>query len=407
MIIPHSIRSVITAAAALSSSSPKTSRSEPYTYTNTISIRAINAEYARAASSAITALDGFYVKDSFRWKNIGGWIAANVYNDIMDYELWSNTKTYRNTYGASLLTIATSTAAQEKAGSTNNFNDDQLWWCLAMIRAYQNYGHRELLDQSIKQWRTIGANAQLFKSDQGTKVTKGGIVRDVAIPIDCDVDGAVYWASAKDSGLNAISTSLYAQVGAWLFDITGDPSFRGPSEAAIGWLQRMMLDPKTGIMNIDALMPGGCKKVLGSLTYNTGVYIGALTSLYMTTGNVNYLDQATFSVTTATTGGFGNNPALVIDQQADLTANGDGVQWRDILFRNIADFTITIGTKGQVSADLRSKIGAFFRANYVQIQSKARFGNLYSANWYGKLNEGSDWGTGSVLSNFIGSMLIL
>ncbi|KAG4436673.1 hypothetical protein IFR05_007852 [Cadophora sp. M221] len=402
MIIPHSVRSIITAAATLSSTIVKTSRHD----TNTLIIRAINADYAKVATSAITALDGFYAKDSFRWKNIGGWMAANVYNDIMDYDLWSNTRTYENTYGASLLTIATSTAAQQKAGSTNDFNDDQLWWCLAMIRAYQNYGHRELLDQSIKQWRAIAANAQVFKSDQGTKVKKGGIERDTPIPADCDVDGAIYWASASNSGLNAISTSLFAQVGAWLLAITGDTSFRGPTDSAINWLQRMMLDKKSGIMNVDALTAGGCTKHPGSLTYNTGTYIGALTSLYMTTGDAKYLDQATLSVTSATTGAFGNKPALVIDQQADLTANGDGVQWRDVLFRNIADFYITIGSRGKVSNDLKGKVSAFFKANYDQIQSKARFGDLYAANWYGIIKSGSDWGTGSVLGNFIGSMLV-
>jgi len=407
MIIPHSIRSIMTAAATLSSTDIKTSRSITDSNTNILTPRAINANYASVATSAITALDGFYMKDSFRWKNIGGWIAANVYNDIMDFDLWSKTKKYESTYGASLLTIATSTAAQKTADSTNDFNDDQLWWCLAMIRAYQNYGHKELLDQSIKQWRAISANAQIFKSDQGTKVSKGGIDRDTAIPADCDIDGAVYWASAGDSGLNAISTSLFAQVGAWLLAITGDASFRGPTDSAINWLQRMMLDKKTGIMNIDALTAGGCTKHLGSLTYNTGTYIGALTSLYMTTGDAKYLDAATLSVTSSVTGSFGNNPALVIDQQADLTANGDGVQWRDVLFRNLADFYTTIGSRGKVSDDLKGKIAAFFKANYDQIQSKARFGDLYSANWYGKLNAGSDWGTGSVLANFIGSMLVL
>ena len=397
----------MTTVAVLSSTDIKTSRSITDTNTNILTPRAINANYANVATSAITALDNFYMKDSFRWKNIGGWIAANVYNDIMDFDLWSKTKRYESTYGASLLTIATSTAAQETADSTNDFNDDQLWWCLAMIRAYQNYGHKELLDQSIKQWRAISANAQIFKSDQGTKVSKGGIDRDTTIPADCDIDGAVYWASAGDSGLNAISTSLFAQVGAWLLAITGDASFRGPTDSAINWLQRIMLDKKTGIMNIDALTAGGCTKHLGSLTYNTGTYIGALTSLYMTTGDAKYLDAATLSVTSSVTGSFGNNPPLVIDQQADLTANGDGVQWRDVLFRNLADFYITIGSRGKVSEDLKGKIAAFFKANYDQIQSKARFGDLYSANWYGKLNAGSDWGTGSVLANFIGSMLVL
>lgn len=401
MIIPHSVRSILTAAAALSSRNPQASHS-------TIQSRAVNTQYAKEATSAISALDSFYQKDKFTWKGIGGWIAANVYHDIMDFDLFSGSKRFQDTYGAALLTIATSPDGQNKAQSVNEFNDDQLWWCLAMIRAYQNYGHQAALDQAIKQWKAIGANAQVFKSDQGKPVNKGGIARNDAIPATCDVDGAVYWSSKGDSGLNAISTSLYAQVGAWLYAITGDATtFRGPSDRALAWLQRVMLDPKTGIMVIDGLAVKNCQLNRGSLTYNTGVYIGALTSLYMTTRDGRYLDAALLSVDTATSGFFGDAPRLVLSEASELTAPGDAIQWRDILLRNLYDFVHTIGSVGRVDAPLKGQIAAFFKANYDQIQREARFGNLYAANWFGKMKSGSDWGTGSVLSSLLGSTLLL
>ncbi|EKD11981.1 glycoside hydrolase family 76 protein [Drepanopeziza brunnea f. sp. 'multigermtubi' MB_m1] len=403
MIIPLSVRSIVTAAAAISSRGTQTTQPS-------LTSRAINVDHARVATSAISALDSFYQKDNLVWKNVRGWIAANVYNDIMDFDLFSHTRQHENTYGAALLTIATSAAAQEKVGSVNDFNDDQLWWCLAMIRAYQNYGHRAPLDQAIRQWKSIGANAQLSHADQGTtpSITPGGIQRDAAIPAGCDVDGAVYWSSQRSSGLNAISTSLYAQVGAWLFALTGDAkTFRGPTDRALAWLQRVTLDPATGIMVVDGLTVQGCKKNPGALTYNTGVYIGALTSMYMSTRDAKYLAAARISVKSATTGAFGNSPPLVVSEASALTTPGDAVQWRDILFRNLYDFYDSVNGVGQVDGVLKSQMQAFFRANYDQIQGKARFGNLYAANWFGKMSTGSDWGTGSVLSNLLGSMLLL
>ncbi|PBP24109.1 glycoside hydrolase family 76 protein [Diplocarpon rosae] len=402
MILPLSVRSLVTATVAISSrenqvAPPETSRA------------AVNPELAQTASSAINALGNFYSKERLQWTNISSWVAANVYNDIMDFDLFANTKQYEETYGASLRTVATSPDAQKAVQSVNEFNDDQLWWCLAMIRAYQNYGHKELLDQSIKQWKDIGADAQVFKSDQGTTVTKGGIKRDMPIPADCDVDGAVYWSSETHSALNAISTSLYAQVGAWLWAITQDQAFRGPTDSALGWLQRRMLDSKTGIMAVDALVPDGCELKPGALTYNTGVYIGALTSMYMSSRDTKYLDAATLSATSTANGAFGNNydANLVITEESELVERKDAVQWRDALFRNMADFYITIGAAGAISDGLKSNIKAFFQANYDRVQQQARFGDLYAANWWGKLNTGSDWGTGSVLGLLVGAALVL
>ncbi|KAF4633100.1 hypothetical protein G7Y89_g5026 [Cudoniella acicularis] len=367
------------------------------------------ASYSSVATAAITAMTKTYSTSSLQWAGVGGWEAANAYNDIMDMDLRTGQKAYESTYGASLLSIATSTASQQKVQSTDNYNDDQLWWCLAMIRAYQNYKHPELLTQAENQWKAIGAKAQVFKKDQGTTVTKMGLTRTPAIPANCDVDGAVYWSSDANSGLNAISTGLFAQVGAWLYAITGDTQYLGPSLSALGWLQRMMLDPATGILHIDSYTMDGCTEHFGSLTYNTGVYIGTLSSLWLSTGDQKYYTALNFTATTSVTGFFGNEPAapLVVDQQNDLTAPGDGVMWRDVLFRNIVDFYTVMQIKKQDNPVLMGRIKTWWKSNYNQIQTKAKFGDLYAANWFGKITSGSDWGTASVLSVLVGGMIVL
>ena len=152
----------------------------------------------------------------------------------------------------------------------------------------------------------------------------------------------------------------------------------------------MMLSQSTRIMDIDSLSLARCKKHPGSLTYNTGVYSSALTSLYRSTGESNYLTLALQSVTSSVTGSFGDSSPLVIDEEDDITSNGNPVQWRDVLFRNIVDFYVSLVLKGSVDSGLQSQVQAFFTANYNQIQSRARFGDLYATNWFGLIQSGSD-----------------
>jgi hypothetical protein len=137
-----------------------------------------------------------------------------------------------------------------------------------------------------------------------------------------------------------------------------------------------------------------------------GVYLGIMTTLYRVTSDSDYLTWATLTATTSVTGYFGNSPALVVTQQDDITAPGDAVQWRDVLFRNLIDFYKLL-TADNLNTTLQSQIQAFFQANYNQIMANAKFDELYAANWFGEIPYGSDWGTGSVLCVLLGALVVL
>jgi lysophospholipase L1-like esterase len=229
---------------------------------------------ASSAHSVVTAAIGsmseFYSTAAHEWTNVKGWDAANVFNDIMDYDHWEGTTTYASDYGQALLDIATTPSLQSSVGSTDGYNDDQLWWCLAMLRAYENLGHSQLLSQTVTQFNQISATSLLLAADSGTTPNKGGIARTNTIPASCDVDGAVYWNQNPDSSITAISTGLYAQVAAWLLQITGDASYRVAADKSLDWLRRNVLSTSEGILTTDNIALPGCTKNPGSLTYNTG-----------------------------------------------------------------------------------------------------------------------------------------
>ena len=115
---------------------------------------------------------------------------------------------------------------------------------------------------------------------------------------------------------------------------------------------------------------------------------------------------ANLTATYSTIGYFGNSPPLVVTEQDDITAPGDAVQWRDVLFRNLIDLYKLL-VADNINTTLQNDIKAFFQANYNQIVNKAKFDQLHAANWFGEIQFGSDWGTGSVLSVLLGALVVL
>ncbi|TVY81459.1 hypothetical protein LSUE1_G001867 [Lachnellula suecica] len=348
-----------------------------------------------------------------QWANISGWEAANVYNDIIDNDRYSGDNTWQSSYGAALSAIASTPSLQNGRAQTEDmYTDDRLWWCLAMLRTYDTYDRGNMkntaLLAAINSYDTIAKQSLLSSKDSGTMPSG----RSIQIKAGCDVDGAVYWTSQATSPVTSISTSLFAEVSAWLFDITSNSTYHDNAVKSLGWIQRVALDAKTGTVGKDSMRPANCQILPGGLTYNTGVYLGTLSSLYLTTGNTSYLDAANLTASHTALGHWtskSTTPKLVVDEEIGVTKAGDQVQWRDVLFRNLVDYYILVSEKN-INPTVRTQIKAFWQANYDQIQKFAKPNpnvDLYTAEWFGAVKTGSDWGTGSVVSVLNGAMVIL
>ena len=389
---------------------------------------AATTNYKATAINAINAMGKTFSTTTKQWANLTGWQSANVYNDIIDNDRYSGDRTWQAQYGEALRAIATTPSLQNgKAQSEDEYTDDRLWWCLAMIRAYDTYDRGNLknpeLVAAIDSYNTISKQSLLSSEEAGT--TPSG--RTVQIQAGCDVDGAVYWNSKADSGITSISTSLFAEVSAWLYDITRNSVYHDNAVRSLAWIQRNALDTRTGIVVKDSMRPASCQQIAGGLTYNTGmsldsfvirtnvppgIYLGVLSSLYLTTGNSSYLAAANLTATTTALGHWTSKkttPKLVVDEDMGKTTAGDWVQWRDALFRNLVDYYVLVKGKNTNSM-VQSQIQAFWQANFDQIQKFAKPNpalDLYSAEWFGAIKAGSDWGTGSVVSVLNGAMVIL
>ena len=107
------------------------------------------------------------------------------------------------------------------------------------------------------------------------------------------------------------------------------------------------------------------------------------------------------------TGSFGNDKSapLVVQEINDVVDDNGSFIWRDVLFRSLNEFYELLKSTNS-NQELQGQIQTFFKANYNQIQNHAKYGTAYSANWFGLMPTGTAWGTASVLSVLIGSMLM-
>lgn len=206
-------------------------------------------------------------------------------------------------------------------------NDDNCWWILALIKAYKYYGNAAYLTAAESLWKTIASTSVTTTADEGTTPNKGGVARTIKIGAGCDVNGAVYWARRGDSFLNAISTGLFAQTGALLYEITKQQAYLDGAKNAMGWLTRNLLDAKSGIVVVDRIAPDTCQKIPGALTYNTGVYIGANIVLARITGDVSYMNAAVLSANSASTTAYSGADLLMTEEKGS-TDSGDSTAWR-------------------------------------------------------------------------------
>src|SRR5574337_939506 len=87
------------------------------------------ADYVLYATAAAQALQRWYNPATGLWESTGWWNAANALGALIDYMSITNSNAY--------LSVVTNTFAKNKAHDfLNNYYDDEGWWALAWLKAY-------------------------------------------------------------------------------------------------------------------------------------------------------------------------------------------------------------------------------------------------------------------------------
>ena len=147
-------------------------------------------DYRTCAAACVKALQRWYDSSTGLWAGTGWWNSANALTAVIQYTQRTGDRTYLGTIGT------TFTAAQRQhAGFVNDFYDDNAWWALAWVAAYDLTGQSRYLD---------AAQAIFTKNATGWDPTCGG---------------GLWWNQAK-TYKNAITSELFITLAARLHQRT-------------------------------------------------------------------------------------------------------------------------------------------------------------------------------------------
>jgi predicted alpha-1,6-mannanase (GH76 family) len=259
------------------------------------------------ATKAAAALDAWYDGSNGLFSTTGWWNSANGITALVDFMAATKTTAYEPR-------LATTFAKNKATSFLNKFYDDEGWWALAWIRAYDLTSNTAYLDMA----RTIFA--------------------DMAGGWDTTCNGGIWWSKDR-TYKNAIANELFLKVAAGLHNRT--PGDAGPG-SFVDWASREWAwFQASGMINAKNLVNDGlaaCKNNNGTeLTYNQGVVVGGLVELARATGDKSVLTKARAIADAAMATRVDDNG--VLHETCEPSCGGDGPQFKGIFMRNLGELT--------------------------------------------------------------------
>lgn len=335
----------------------------------TTSNNTVNADYVSYTNNGIIRLQYWYNKKTGQWDTTNWWNSANVLTMLADFAIVSPafksaaTDVFYNTfmrapgYKLPMVKINTPTKVQTftwpnipsrmSAFATidntttdrdflNDFYDDEGWWALAWIRAYDVTQQKRYLDTATKIF------ADMVK---GYGATCGGI----------------WWNKAHTANV-AIANELFLAVAATLSNRASNKDYY------TDWaLKQWAWIRDSGLINGDLNINDGldlktCKNNGGIVwSYNQGVILGGLIELSKALSDRVYLRIATNIARAGISKLSGQDG--ILHEPCEPDCGGDGNQFKGIFMRNLQLLQ---------EANPVSEFGAFIKMNADSIWSNAR-----------------------------------
>mgnify|MGYP000852381830 CR=1 FL=1 len=195
----------------------------------------------------------------------------------------------------------------------NEFYDDQGWWALGLIRAYDVAQDREYLESAVK------------------------IFNDMETGLGGPCKGGIYWNKDR-AYVNAISNELYLAVAASLAQRMPDnPTFLWAAKDQWKWFKGSGLINQNGLIN-DGLDDKCKNNGMATWSYNQGVVVGGLVELWKVTGDDDLLKEAR-TIAMAAIKRLSNKDGVLVETDGCELRSGncgrDGAQFKGIFIRNL------------------------------------------------------------------------
>lgn len=278
------------------------------------------ADYRAYADECIKALQGWYNTKNGLWNSMGWWNAANAIEALIDYSLLTGTNSFSS--------VITNTYERNvKSKFFSNYYDDEGWWALAWIKAYD----------LTRDKRYLGSAETIFED-----ICKGWD----------DVCGGGLWWKKDRTYKAAIQNELFLTVATRLFERKADATYLDWANKEWDWFQ------KSGMLNAQSLVNNGLNDACQNdgkpaWTYNQGVILGALVEMYKIelssdeTGATRFLQQAQAIADAAITTLVNENGILVEPCEANNGCDGNGTQFKGIFMRNLGYLCRTLGEENK------------------------------------------------------------
>lgn len=276
---------------------------------------ATQPDYSSCAAAAAAGLQRWYCRWTGRWRTTGWWNAANALTVVVDYTQRSGEQSY-----APVIYRTFRAARWRHADFIDRFFDDNGWWALAWIRAYDLTGEE----------RYLTAARRIF---------------DVMVTGWDDTCSGGLWWNQDRTYKNAITNELFLTIAARLH-LRSPGRERNYLDWALRewhWFSASGIVGQLGLVN-DGLTPGCQNNGKPTYTYNQGVILGGLADLYEITGDGAFLRQgesiADAALRELTSPPSARPPGILIEPgEAEMVGRrGDGSQFKGIFVRNLYDF---------------------------------------------------------------------
>jgi predicted alpha-1,6-mannanase (GH76 family) len=333
-------------------------------------------EARHRAELGVKAMQQWYESSVGLYKTTGWWNSANAITALTDFMRVSGSKQYvgvlASTYKQAQITIPTEKRTDAKKertgfpGFLNKYYDDEGWWALAWIDAYD-----------------LTHNPRYLTMAQS-------IFDDMAGGWDQTCGGGIWWSKDRNYK-NAIANELFFSVAAHLatrISTAEGQTYGDWASKEWQWFR------STGMINGDHLVNDGLviDKASGAChnnqktvwTYNQGVLIGALAEWSKTGGNADVLLRARQIAEAAVT--HFSDKTGILHEPCEPKCSADGIQFKGILLRNLSDLSALDPDPQSIRA---------FAVNADAIWTKSRTANnTFGVVWSGPPGE-PDAGTQS------------
>jgi predicted alpha-1,6-mannanase (GH76 family) len=271
-------------------------------------------DFGVCAAAGAGALQRWYDQSTGQWTSTGWWNAANALTAMIGYSKLTGDSSHDGCLAATF-----AAAQRQHASFINDYYDDNAWWALAWVAAFDMTRDTRYLDAA----RTIFTH------------NTGGW--------DDTCRGGLWWTTSRNYK-NAITNELFLTLAALLHQRTpGDRSYLSWAQRGWDWFQASGLIGPGGLVN-DGLTAACANNAGTTWTYNQGVILGGLAALFEITGDRAYLQQgeaiANAVLAKLVTPASAHPPGILIEpcEPAPAGCDGDQAQFKGIFIRNLYEF---------------------------------------------------------------------